>query len=968
MDPKKRPSRQDLNRERQRSAFVGRVEQLETFQHNLTHLQQTEDGFEYPNDFLFNVWGQGGVGKTTLLRQFEDITKRCQGIVAYVDEAIPTVPEAMAEFAKQLSGQGLTLAKFSERYKVYRQKREELEADPEAPQGFSAFMGKTVARVGLKLGRQTPIAGAAIDFIDEDSLVEGVGEWAAYVTRKLKNKDEIQLVNEPIKVLTPLFLENLGAITDRQIVLLFDTYERTGEILEPWLLDILAGRYGDLPPNCIWVIAGRNSLKLNDWSYYEPVQFPLEPFTPEEAVQFLQRKNVTNAQVINSILDVSGRLPLLLAILAENSPNDPALVGEASGTAVERFLKWVDDPAKRQLALDAALPQSLNRDVITHLVEDSNGDVLFSWLKTMPFVRERSDGWAYHDVVRPQMLRCQQRESVQHWAEKHRSLAKYYDGCCQQLQLDETACYADAAWRNFALQRLYHRLCSHPQKGLPVALNQFLDALKQKHSFAQQWGAILRQAGQELEVKALQDWGERLAKGLKAYEDDDYSEMLAALTALLKAVDIAKEKHSIIYARRGELYSLKPDYKKALEDLNRAIELDPDYQWAITGRGITYQSMERYDEALADLNRAIELDPDYQWAITGRGVTYRLMKRYDEALADFNRVIELDPEDQWAITGRGVTYRLMERYDEALADYNRAIELDPKYDWAIANRGVTYRLMKRYDEALADYNRAIELDPEDKLAIKSRGVTYRLMKRYDEALADFNRAIELDPEDKSAIKSRGETHHLMKRYDEALADFNRAIELDPEDQWAIANRGLTYRLMERYDEALADYNRAIELDPKYDWAIANRGITYRLMERYEEGLVDFNRAIELDPEDQWAIANRGVTYRLMERYEESLTDYNRAIELDPEDQWAITGRGETHRLMERYEKALVDLNRAIELDPEDQWAIKSRGITYCSMERYEESLTDLNRAIELDPEDQWAIKSRGITYCSMERY
>jgi tetratricopeptide (TPR) repeat protein len=87
--------------------------------------------------------------------------------------------------------------------------------------------------------------------------------------------------------------------------------------------------------------------------------------------------------------------------------------------------------------------------------------------------------------------------------------------------------------------------------------------------------------------------------------------------------------------------------------------------------------MQRYDEALADLNRAIELDPSYAWAIGRRGETYQDLERYDEALADLNRAIELDPSYAWAIGHRGETYQDLERYDEALADFNRAIELDP---------------------------------------------------------------------------------------------------------------------------------------------------------------------------------------------------------------------------------------------------------------------------------------------------
>ena len=649
MSPSQR-SRQDLIRAQQRSTFVGRVEQLETFKHNLTHLLRENDGFAYPQAFLFNVWGQGGVGKSTLLQQFEEITKSRHGVTARLDEAIVTVPEAMAEFAKQLATQNQLLSTFSERYKVYRQRREELETDPEAPQGFSALVGKSFAKVGLRLGRQVPIAGAAFDLVDETSLVESAGEWAAYVTRKLKNKDEIQLVNEPIEVLTPLFLKDLEAIVDRQIVLLFDTYERTGEILEDWLLEILVGRHGTLPANCIWVIAGREQLNPNHWSGYELVQLPLERFTEEEAIQFLQRKGVTNPEVVKTILEVSDRLPLLLAMLAEGSPNDPTQVREASGTAVERFLKWVDDPGKRQLALDAALPQHLDRDVIALLVGEADSDALFSWLKTMPFVRERSDGWAYHDVVRAQMLRYQQRESPHRWGEKHGALAEYYDCRCQQLQLDENTCYSDKTWQIYALRRLYHQLCSHPKRELSATLNQFLDALRQNRRFAQQLAALMAQTGCDLEEPALRSWGERLVKGLKAYEDDNYAETIAVFTTLLQAEGIEEPKFPIIYAWRGEVYRLNKDLEKALADFDRAIDLDPKYTWAIARRGQTYRLMERYPEALADFDRAIDLDPKYKWAIASRGETYRLMERYPEALADFDRAIDLDPKYTWAVS------------------------------------------------------------------------------------------------------------------------------------------------------------------------------------------------------------------------------------------------------------------------------------------------------------------------------
>ncbi len=63
----------------------------------------------------------------------------------------------------------------------------------------------------------------------------------------------------------------------------------------------------------------------------------------------------------------------------------------------------------------------------------------------------------------------------------------------------------------------------------------------------------------------------------------------------------------------GLAQSNKKNNVDSLMDFTRAIELDPDYAWAMAQRGITYRDMERYEEALSDLARAIELDPDYAW-------------------------------------------------------------------------------------------------------------------------------------------------------------------------------------------------------------------------------------------------------------------------------------------------------------------------------------------------------------------
>ncbi|WP_223280102.1 tetratricopeptide repeat protein [Nostoc sp. PA-18-2419] len=832
-------SLQDILKQRQQSGFVGREDQVNQFRQNLA-LSLEDDR----RRFLFNVWGQGGVGKSTLLRQFRKIADEAKIISAYIDEAEKSVPEVMGRLAEELERQGHKLPQFTERYKVYRQKRQELETDPEAPQGFSAFVGKTVVKTGVRLARRVPVGGAVFDFVDEDALASQAGEWASYVAKKITNKDEVLLVQEPVEILTPLFLQDIFKIAkETAVVLFFDTYERTGEFLDNWLREILEGRHGEVSLNILITIAGRQELDKNHWAPYEGliVRFPLEPFTEEEAQQYLTRKGITNSRVIEVILRLSGNLPLLVGMLADAHPNDPNQVVEPSSSAVERFLKWIDDPKRRQVALDAAIPRCLNRDVIAKLRGEQEADELFTWLKETSFVNERTDGWAYHDVVKTQMLRHKRLSSPQSWADIHGKLAEYYDSLRNDLQLDEENKQRDPSWQSHTLNVLYHNLCQLPQKNLSLAFNEFLAVLNNQRKFAQHCAETMLQAGKDADSSEVKRWGEQLTNGLKAYDENFYQVTLEMFTAVLQNSRIEVKWQPIALGWRGKTYRLMERYPEALEDFDRAIELDPEYAWAIACRGKTYRLMERYPEALEDFDRAIELDPKYAWAIKSRGETYRLMKRYPQALEDFDRAIELDPKYTWAIKSRGETYCLMERYPEALEDFDRAIELNPKSDyWAIALRGETYRLMERYPQALEDFDRAIELNPKLHWAIALRGETYRLMERYPQALEDFDRAIELNPKYGSAIAHRGYTYLMLKLYNEALADFNRAIDLDSDSNWYLYNRALAYQALNQPDKAWADLALAIKLakqdyekDAK-DWSNAFNLALYYLAAQYHQ--------------------------------------------------------------------------------------------------------------------------------------
>jgi tetratricopeptide (TPR) repeat protein len=526
------------------------------------------------------------------------------------------------------------------------------------------------------------------------------------------------------------------------VALFFDTFERTAPFLNQWLRDLYAGRYGDLPGELITTISGQFPLNPNLWGDYLPViaDFSLQPFSEAEARQFLASKNITDEPTIDVILTLSGRLPMWLATLAEARPEDAADIGDPAGDAVERFLKWEDDPNRRAVAVTAALPRTINQDVLGVITNIDKSRELFAWLCGRPFVTRQAESWTYHEVVRAAMLRLQRAQSPRQWRENHNLLARANAQWASEHAEGAKQTWSNADWVAYTIDETYHLLCADPVSNLPQALAAAVRAAESSIGRARQWAEILSDAGRDADRPVLQGWGQRLLDGIKDTDLTGY------LTCLIN--------------------------EASLEVVPLVI--------ALRQRGVCYVLAERYEEAIADFTRAIELDPKCLLAIGRRGEIYRQTGSYEEAFADFNRVIDLDANDARGYTSRGQTYQATGRHDEAIADFTRAIELDPDLDWAIAHRGESYRLLGRYEEALADFTRAVELDPDFAWAIGSRGQVNQAMRRHDEAIADFTRAIELDPDYAWAIGSRGQVHQAMRRHDEAIADFTRAIELDPD--------------------------------------------------------------------------------------------------------------------------------------------------------------------------------------------
>ncbi|MFJ6833154.1 tetratricopeptide repeat protein [Streptomyces sp. NPDC091209] len=781
------PSMQELIEARRRLAFVGRGAERAAFVANFDVPPQDPG-----RRFLFHVHGNAGVGKTFLVRELAQLAREAGALTAYVDESTSSVPEAMEVICAQFARQGRRFKDLERLLAHHRERRREADSvTADAPPGEPSAAGTALARAGLVGIGMVPGIGPFAGAVDPARLAGAADQVRAGLGAHLRGGDDVRLVLSPELVLTPVLLEELARAATRfpRQVLFFDTYERTGPFLDAWLHATMARHdHGAMPANVVVVTAGRNPLDRHRWGSCggSVAELPLLPFTEEEARQVLADRGVVAEPVVEEILRLTGRLPVLVSTLAQTRPADPDDVGDPSATAVDRFLKWEHDPVHRAVALNCAFPRRLDADVFRAAADrpDEEADALFDWLRGLPFVTERGGGIQYHDVVRAPMLRSQRLRSPRGWTERHNRLAGTFARWRREAEggRDGDALWADDGWRGLRLAESYHLLCAAPRTALPLVLRDAVDACDTGDVPARQWAQALAEAGRDTDAEAPARWGSELARALEE------GGRAAALELLLNRAGFDAPAEAYARSVRGSVLRHSGAYERALAEFDRAIGLDPGQARAYRSRGMTRAESGDYPAGIADLDRALALDPDDGRSYAVRGEYHRVLGAYDAALADLDRGIALDPARDFAWASRGATRLSRGDLDAALADLGRALELKPDYGWALARRARVWRALGEDARQMADLDRAVALQPDWAWGACERGDALRAAGRHAEALAAYDRAVELDPAYASAYASRAVSRSELGRHEEALADLDRALELRPGYAWATSRR------------------------------------------------------------------------------------------------------------------------------------------------------------------------------------
>jgi Tfp pilus assembly protein PilF len=424
-----------------------------------------------------------------------------------------------------------------------------------------------------------------------------------------------------------------------------------------------------------------------------------------------------------------------------------------------------------------------------------------------------------------------------------------------------------------------------------------------------------------------------------------------------------------------------PDYDHAMEQLQLALQRDPENGEAHYLLGKIYAEKKMYDLMLQELQKAetCKLKPEQLQELREIKV-----QKWTEV---FNSAIQLGRDrkqiDQYKLDLL-TDFSGYPQVKDSLKALSADLEGAEKLSWDI------YQMFSQAKPALEDLERmleekaigryllAIQIDSTRYEAYLNLAAEYVSQDELETALGYYQKAYQLKPEDSSVMNNYAITLLNAKKFEQALGLYETILGKDPTNLNALVNLAMIYVRQGEAEKALDTYSKIISLDPEYEDAYFNRGLLF-LSQAHDQIpiLKAYRDSVDENPKDRELFSRYQSAQQDYDRlFSKAKSDFQKTSEIDPGDRDAffhlgllyvsraqITGAGESQK--QDFVRAEESFKKCRELDPSDMESAKYLGFVLINQSKWKEASLQLEEVVGSLPTDREAWGYLAIAYARM---
>ena len=399
------------------------------------------------------------------------------------------------------------------------------------------------------------------------------------------------------------------------------------------------------------------------------------------------------------------------------------------------------------------------------------------------------------------------------------------------------------------------------------------------------------------------------------------------------APDVVAQTPQDLYAR-GMQAVRQGKYQQAIQKLQRAVTLQPDYAKAHAALGTLYLQLGNFPASEKALTLALNINPDLLQAEANLAALYTKTERLDDAIRVYQNLLQRHPESLQVRLGIASAYQQAERLPEAIEAYLESLKRSPNLAAAMTNLASCYEATEDEAQAIHYYKAALAVEPNLPMANGNLGAIYQERGELNAALPLLEKAIRQNPQFTAARYRLGLVLTKKREFQRAAAEYQRVIAQQRDHVGAYYNLAQAlFRLKKREEgkQAMEAYRRLNEIAQEIDTR---------------------ERATLMEPSNPQQQFRLGLVYAKYGKIDKAVSAFKATLELDGNAHYALNGLARLYILRNvQLQDAVGYAEKAFSLSPAPQY-LQTLALAHFKTGQRESALKTIRTAIEMEPRNE----------------
>ena len=478
--------------------------------------------------------------------------------------------------------------------------------------------------------------------------------------------------------------------------------------------------------------------------------------------------------------------------------------------------------------------------------------------------------------------------------------------------------------------------------------------------------------------------------------------LLALLfTACSRDPNVRKQK----YFESGERYFAKGKYREAAIQYANAVQLDPRFAQAHYQLGEAYLKLQDWKRAYQELSRAVELAPDNYSARTDLANMLVVNRQSDDLKAAREHLDVLrdkQPNSPLTYEAWANYYAAQDNVPAAMQEMQKGIGVDPNRSESYLNLALLQLRSNLPDQADVNFKKAAELDPRGMNAQLALGGFYQSRNRMPEAEQVFQRAIAVDPKDpapraalvrllmaegkrteaesflqqtKRDLPDNSEGYSMLGDFyfatgdlDKAAAEYGSLYNSYPKDAKVKKNYIQILILKNRLDEAEKLDSEVLSSNAHDVDALIYRG-QIQIRKGDTNGAIDsLQNALKNDRDNAIAHYQLGMAFDQQRNDTRAESEWREAVRLRPDLTDAQRALAAVELRRGNIDAVLQTADQIISAQPYSPDGFLLRGIAEINRQKYSDAEQDARKAMDRAPQDARPYVQMGNIHLAQKHF